>query len=182
MPVPLSAACFYPAHAHLQEADRLGRIRHAGGGAQFRFGIGNVNVTVTDFKLTEGDTLAFADPDGSLNFAATGTAVGAALAAADFDAVATIAAVRSDTGGANAGSHQVYVITTTQTTAQIQAAVAGGALQAYVVVYDSTQGRAKLYFDADWSDAAGRTEVATLMGLSVSDVAGLVTGNFRAWV
>jgi hypothetical protein len=90
--------------------------------------------------------------------------------------------VRSDTGGANAGNHQVYVITSTQTTAQIQAAVAGGALQAYVVVYDSTQASAKLYFDADWSDTTGRTEVAALTGLSASDLAALVSGNFRAWV
>jgi Ca2+-binding RTX toxin-like protein len=158
------------------------RLTGGTGADQFRFSNGNANVTVTDFSRTEGDTLAFADPDGSLNFAATGTAGGAALAGADFDAVATIAAVRSDTGGANAGNHQVYVITSTQTTAQIQAAVAGGALQAYVVVYDSTQASAKLYFDADWSDTTGRTEVATLTGLSASDLAALVSGNFRAWV
>jgi hypothetical protein len=32
------------------------------------------------------------------------------------------------------------------------------------------------------SDTTGRTEVATLTGLSASDLAALVSGNFRAWV
>lgn len=161
------------------------RLSGGTGADQFRVTNANTGVTMTDFSLADGDTLAFRDgvtPE-AVNFSAVtnGGTPSANLLAADFDAVASVAAVRSDTGGANAGNNQVYVITATQTTAQITAAVASGALNAYVVVYDSTQDRAKIYFDADWSDAASRVDVATVVGLSAAQLAGLTTANLLAW-
>ena len=159
------------------------RLTGAGGADQFRFGTTNAGVTITDFSLAEGDTLAFASglTPGDTAFATGGNATGVGLGAADFDAVATIGAIRSDTGGANAGDKQVYRVTNTQTTAEITAAVTGGALNAWALVYDSTRGEASLYFDADWSTADGRTAVATIVGLSAADVAGMGTGSFLAW-
>lgn len=159
------------------------RLTGGSGADQFRFATTNAGVTITDFSLAEGDTLAFSDgaAAGSVPLATVGNAAGVALVAADFDAVATIAAVRSDTGGAGAGNNQVYRVTSTQTTAEITAAVATGASNAWVVVYDSTRGEARLYFDDDWISAEGRIDVALIGGLSAAGVAGMGVGSFVAW-
>ena len=103
------------------------------------------------------------------------------LVAADFDSVTTISLVRGDTGGVNAGSNQVYVITTAQGTEMIMAAVAGGATNAFVLVFNSSVAAAQLVFDHDWSEAAGRTVVATFNGLGLADLQGLTLANFAAW-
>lgn len=51
-----------------------------------------------------------------------------------------------------------------QTTAQIQtqAIAAGGATDAVVVVFNSDTGKGEIWYDADWRDAAGRIQLATL--------------------
>ena len=156
------------------------------GADQFRFATTNSGVVVNDFSVADGDVIGVADSppggNGTLAFATVSTAQGVALVAADFDAVASVAAVRSDTGGAGAGNNQVYVITATQSSAQIQADVPTGASNAYVVVFNSTDNTAKIYFDDDWSSAAGRVEVATLTGLTSAQVQALTAANFVAWL
>jgi hypothetical protein len=142
-------------------------------------------VTVTDFRPAEGDKLVLADGVGAgrVNFVAivnSGTPT-AALTAADFDKVAAVAQVRSDSGGANAGNNQVYVISTAQNSDQIAAAVPNGALNAYVVVFDSSEGVAKLYFDSDWSDTDNRVEVASLTDVTAEQVSALSVADFMAW-
>lgn len=161
------------------------RLTGGAGSDQFRVTSANAGVTVLDFSLAQGDTLAFLDGNGSgaVSFTVV-TNAGAQsgnLLAADFNAVLNVAAVRSDTGGANAGNNQVYVVTGTQTTSEILAAVPAGAINAYIVVFDSSSGRARIVFDADWSDAVGRIEVATVVGLTAADVQGLTAANLLAW-
>lgn len=95
--------------------------------------------------------------------------------------MAAVAQVRSDSGGANAGNNQVYVISTAQNSDQIAAAVPNGALNAYVVVFDSSEGVAKLYFDSDWSDPDNRVEVASLPEVTAEQVSALSVADFMAW-
>lgn len=154
------------------------------GGDQFRFATVAGKDTVKDFSVSEGDTIALYDGNGSdseVQFAATGTANGAALSASDFDAVSTIAGIRADTGGTGLGNNQVYVITTAQTAAEISATVSGGATSAYALVFNSAQGSTSLYYDADWSDASGRVEIAVFPGLALSDLQTLTVSSFMAW-
>jgi hypothetical protein len=155
------------------------------GADQFRFDSGNRAVVARDFRPAEGDKLVLADGLGAgrVNFVTvtnSGTR-SAALVAADFDKVATMSQVRSDSGGANAGNDQVYVITTAQNSEEIAAAVTNGARNAYVVVFDSSDGRAKLYFDTDWSDPENRVEVASLPEVTAEQVSALSIADFMAW-
>jgi len=154
------------------------------GADQFQFSTNRGTDTVTDFSAAQGDTISLADGTGASaepHFAAIGTASGAALSASDFDTVSTIADIRSDTGGAGSGNDQLYVVTTAQSSSQITAAVASGATSAYALVYDSSAGEARLYYDTDWSDAAGRVQIASFTGMSLSDVQALTISNFMVW-
>jgi len=155
------------------------------GADQFRFESGNRAVSVTDFRPAEGDKLVLSDGGGGgrVSFVAVtnGVTPTAALTADDFDKVAAVAQVRSDSGGANAGNNQVYVISTAQNSDQIAAAVPNGALNAYVVVFDSSEGVAKLYFDSDWSDPDNRVEVASLPEVTAEQVSALSVADFMAW-
>jgi hypothetical protein len=162
----------------------LGADRLSGGSGSdmFKFQTSNQSVTVTDFSLSDNDHIAIRDvgADG-VNLAAVGDRDGETLLAADFNSVVSIANVRSDTGGGTSGNEQLYLVTTTQTTTEITASVTTGAQNAYVMVYNSTTSKASLYFDADWSTAADRVEIATFVGLSAVDVQSLAMGNFLAW-
>jgi Ca2+-binding RTX toxin-like protein len=66
---------------------------------------------------------------------------------------------------------KIVILQTAQSTAQIQTIV-GGAANAVVVVFNSTTGRAEIWHDSDWSDAAGRVQLATLD--NVTTLAGTV--------
>ena len=56
-----------------------------------------------------------------------------------------------------------------------------GALNAYVVVFDSSEGVAKLYFDSDWSDTDNRVEVASLTDVTAEQMSALSVADFMAW-
>jgi Ca2+-binding RTX toxin-like protein len=49
-----------------------------------------------------------------------------------------------------------------QSTAQIQTVAAAGAADAVVIVFNSDTGKAEIWYDDDWTDAAGRTQLATI--------------------
>lgn len=156
-------------------------ILTGGSGAdQFRFTPTNTTVMVTDFNLLAGDSLGFPTVSG-MTFATTPSASGTPLQAADFDVVSFITDVRADTGGNAAGNNQVYAVRTPQSTLTILSDVAFGALNAYVLVFDSTRSQTLLYFDSDWSNAAGRVEVATLIGLSAADLQVLGRASVSTW-
>jgi Ca2+-binding RTX toxin-like protein len=153
------------------------------GSDQFRFSNTNTDVTVADFSLAEGDKIVFFDPDGGgFNMAVNANGNGALLTVADFDAVSSISAVRSDTGGSGLGNNQVYVITSSQSSSQISSPVSSGALNAYVIVFDNTASTAAIYYDSDWSSASGRLKVATLVGVGALDVAGMTVSDFLSCI
>jgi len=146
--------------------------------------------TITDFSLAEADTISFkrGNAAGGVSFAIAPQFISFVIAPQftsltpdDFDQVASISNVRSDTGGAGAGNNQLYVVTNAQSSATIQQEVAGGALNAYVLAFNSTENTTFLYFDSDWSDTAGRLEVAHIVGLSLTDLSNLSRANFTTW-
>ncbi|MBZ9777198.1 type I secretion C-terminal target domain-containing protein, partial [Mesorhizobium sp. CO1-1-8] len=125
---------------------------------QFRLATNTGTDTVKDF--TSGtDKIGLLDTNstggGSVNFANTiGTSAGTALNASDFLIRASISAL------AAGDSTHVVRIDAGQTSAQITATLAAAA-NTYVLVFNSTTGHGELWFDTNWSDAAGRTQVAT---------------------
>lgn len=97
--------------------------------------------------------------------------VGAALDGETFEAGDTVT-TRNGVADIHANDDETIVILqTAQSTAQIQTIV-GGAANAVVVVFNSTTGRAEIWHDSDWSDAAGRVQLATLD--NVTTLAGTV--------
>jgi Ca2+-binding RTX toxin-like protein len=84
----------------------------------------------------------------------TATSAGAALSTQDYvdnrQGITSIGA---------ADNHKVIELQTGLSTSQIQTDT-GAAIEAYVLVFNTTTGKAELWFDDNWSDA-GRTQVAT---------------------
>jgi hypothetical protein len=74
-------------------------------------------------------------------------------------AINTLANVAGLAGG-NAGD--LNIVTTALTTAEITAVGGNAAANAVLVVFNSSTGRGEIWFDADWSDTVGRTQIATL--------------------
>ncbi|MBZ9739218.1 MULTISPECIES: beta strand repeat-containing protein, partial [unclassified Mesorhizobium] len=129
------------------------------GADQFRLATNTGTDTVKDF-LAGTDKIGLLDTgstgSGSVNFAnTTGTSAGNALNASDF-------ALRGSVSALTVGdSAHIVQISAAQTSAQIAAATAAVAVNAYVLVFNSTTGHGELWFDTNWSDATGRTQVAT---------------------
>ncbi|MFN5560982.1 MAG: beta strand repeat-containing protein, partial [Opitutaceae bacterium] len=67
--------------------------------------------------------------------------------------------------------NKIIQLTTAQSTAQMETITAAAA-DAVVLVFNSTTGRAELWYDTDWSDAANRVKLATLD--NVTTLAGTV--------
>ncbi|RWP10169.1 MAG: type I secretion C-terminal target domain-containing protein [Mesorhizobium sp.] len=129
------------------------------GADQFRLATNTGTDIVKD--LAQGtDKIALLDTGstgtGSVNFVNTiGTSAGTALNASDFSIRASISAL---TAG---DSTHIVRIDAAQTSAQIAAVTAAVAANTYVLVFNSTTAHGELWFDANWNDAAGRTQVAT---------------------
>ncbi|MTI43571.1 uncharacterized protein DUF4214 [Roseibium hamelinense] len=133
-----------------------------GGADQFRFVGFNATDRITDFSNGE-------DKVGSnvIDFGnTTATTAGATLNAADYvDNRAAITAIGSADG------NKVIELQGASSTTQVQTDT-GAAVEAYVLVFNSTTGRGELWYDSDWSNT-GRTQVATFD--TITDLAG-VTG------
>jgi len=137
---------------------------------------------IADFSLTDGDLIALKKGGSESSGVAFVAGGNSSLSPFDFSSVANIVDVRSDTDGAGLGNNQLYVITSGQDEVEIQSAVSTGALNAYALLYDTSRNMAVLYFDADWSDSAGRAEIAQVVGLASGDLATLTRFNFLAGV
>ena len=127
------------------------------GADEFRFAASTEGSdTITDFSVANGDLIGI--PDAIINPA--GSAAGAVYVAGDFvtarDGVADI--VVGDT-------LKIVRLATAQSTAQIETITAGAA-DAVVLVFNSTTGAAELWYDSDWSNAAGRVKLATLSSIT----------------
>ncbi|WP_352521955.1 MULTISPECIES: type I secretion C-terminal target domain-containing protein, partial [unclassified Mesorhizobium] len=126
---------------------------------QFRMATNTGMDTIKDFVVGT-DKIGLLDTGstgtGSVNFVnTTGTSAGNALNVSDF-------AIRASISSLTAGdSAHIVRIDAAQTSAQIAAATAAVAANTYVLVFNSTTGHGELWFDTNWSDATGRTQVAT---------------------
>ena len=123
-----------------------------GGADQFRYTAGNEGTDrITDFTVgTDKIGINFIAFAGT-----TATQAGATLVATDYEAA------RNDITGIVAGDTlKVIELQTGLTTAQITAQV-GAAADALVLVFNTTTNKGELWYDNNWSSAAGRTQVAT---------------------
>ncbi|TPM43015.1 type I secretion C-terminal target domain-containing protein, partial [Mesorhizobium sp. B2-3-2] len=145
------------------------------GNDQFRFATNTGTDTVNSF-VAGADKIGFLEGTGTgaVNFGTAGTAAGATFAAGDLVSHTTIAGI------ANSDDNKVILITTAQASNVIDNAT-GSATNSYVVVYDSNDNRAEIWFDTDWSTASSRTQVATINGLTQAQVAALTVSDFVAY-
>jgi hypothetical protein len=127
-------------------------ILTGGGGAdQFRM-VGTRGTDVLKDFVNGTDKIGF----NNVNFAnTTATPAGATLSASDY--------VDNRSGITSIGAsdnHKVIELQTALSSSQAQTDV-GAAVEAYVILFNSTTSKGELWFDANWSDASGRTQVAT---------------------
>ncbi|WP_349628829.1 VCBS domain-containing protein [Bradyrhizobium sp. AUGA SZCCT0177] len=176
-------------------------INGGGGGDLIAGGTGNDNLTGgagdDQFRLrTDGNLDTITDyTDGNDKIGLLGGAVtggftfgntvaspsGTTLASADLTTRASITGAT----GIDAGNddNQVIVITGSQTATQIQngtASVGGGSADnLYVAVFNSTTGKGEIWFDSNWNNASGRTQVATLDNVTtLAGISALTNADF----
>jgi VCBS repeat-containing protein len=145
---------------------------------QFRLDTSTGTDTITNF-VRGTDKIGFLDTGttggGSVNFGGTiGSTAGTTLALSDFQTRTSIGNINSSDDA------KVIVITQQQTSTQI-AATTNSANNSYVVVYNSSTSSAEIWFDTNWGNAAGRIKIATLTGVSASDVSNLANTDFVAY-
>ncbi|MFG6177077.1 DUF4214 domain-containing protein [Halomonas sp. THAF12] len=134
------------------------------GNDEFHFDAGTGTDEITDFDV-DADVISFLDTDeGAIQFAnsQTGDVRGDGdLAMADFQTRASLA----DT---QAMDDQKVVMLEGDVTDDRLANDMGAAAEFYLVA--NSGGSAQIYYDDDWSDAAGREHVATLTGINTADL------------
>ncbi|TPK46588.1 MULTISPECIES: DUF5801 repeats-in-toxin domain-containing protein, partial [unclassified Mesorhizobium] len=150
-----------------------------GGADQFRLATNTGMDTITDFQAGI-DKIGFLEGTGpgAVNFGISGTATGQPLTNSDGNFTA-----RSSIGAINTtDDNQLVLITssTGQTSTQIAAATAA-ATNTYVAVFNSTLGVGQIWHDTDWSNTGSRVLVATLNGVTATQMAGLQASDFVAY-
>lgn len=141
------------------------------------FEVGEDKIFFLDNGATDGGSVNFAATDGTAGAQGTAFTAGA-VATANF-ASDTQAAI--NTAGA-ANSNKVIVLDDAfADEATFEAYTATGLTNAYVVANatnDATSQAASIYFDADWSDVAGRELIADITLTGASDVEDLTAIDF----
>jgi hypothetical protein len=74
---------------------------------------------------------------------------------------------------------KIVRLSTSRTTAEITGGL-GAAVNAYVLVHNSTTGKGELWHDADWSGAGGRTQICSFE--NITDLAGVTALTFTDFV
>ena len=146
------------------------------GADQFRLQTNGNTDTITDFAVGT-DKIGFLEGvgTGAVNYTTSGTPGGATPGASDFTTSSTIASMN------NSNDNIITVITGAQTTTQITASTGSPGNHAdntYVVVFNSTTGKAEVWFDDNWNSTAGRLQIATLNGVTSGQVAALTAADF----
>jgi hypothetical protein len=134
-----------------------------GGMDQFRMVGSNGTDVIKDF-VKGTDKVGF----NNINFADTSaTSAGVTLASTDYiDNRSGITSI------GNADDNKVIELQSSLSTSQIQTDV-GAAVDAYVIVFNSTTNKGELWFDQNWSDAGNRSQVAVFD--DVTTLAGVTT-------
>lgn len=122
-----------------------------GGSDQFRL-VGAIGTDIINDFAKGTDKVGF----NNINFANTSaTSAGATLASTDYvDNRSGITSI------GNSDNHKLIELQTALSTSQIQTDV-GAAVEAYVLVFNSTTNKGELWFDPNWSTASSRSHVAT---------------------
>ena len=139
-------------------------LRGNDGADQFRFVGDNSTDLILDFTAGT-DKIGF-NTASTIDFGnTTATSAGATLAAADYienrSAITALGASDDD---------KVVEMQAALSTGQLTTDV-GAAVDAFIVVFNSTTAKGELWYDSDWSSAGGRTQVATFD--NVSDLVGI---------
>ena len=148
-------------------------VTGGGGVDQFRLRTDGGTDTINDF-VRGTDKIGFLEGSaitGAVDFTTNGNSAGATLGASDFVQRASVASITAT------DDNKVIVITGGQTSLQIAAAT-NSATNSYVVVFDTTDNRAEIWFDDDWSSTTGRVQIATLVGVTQADVTALARTDF----
>lgn len=151
--------------------------------------VGDGSDTITDFSQSQGDQIGLSGSYGSTGptagtitdiFANTGA--NSTLDGADFATVANLASLSSSQ------SNKVVVLQASSTTSAVSTQLVAGLTNAYVLFHDTgAGGRARLYWDADWSDSgtsgsgynSNRVLCATYSNLtSLAQVTSLTASQF----
>lgn len=121
---------------------------------------------ITDFSLVD-DQMGIDD----IGFA--NTFPSQTLDPLDYSQVGTLASLTA------ANDFNVVALTSDQTTAEIED-VGYAAINAYVLVYNSTDSIAQLWYDDDWSDRSGgdRFQLASLSGVTSAAIASFTSTDF----
>ena len=153
-----------------------------GGGNNDKFAfvapMDNGTDTLADFTESGSDTIALLQGAGGWNASVAGSllsAGGTTLAAADYAEVNNL----SNLAGTN---NKVVELQQAQTTAAMTSTL-GAAVNAYVVLFNSTTGRGELWHDSNWSDIGSRSLVASIENFdALTDVTALARTNFAEWI
>nr|WP_283815768.1 VWA domain-containing protein [Bradyrhizobium lablabi] len=150
------------------------------GADQFRLRTDGGTDTFTDF-VAGSDKIGFFEgaATGAVNFGVTGTSAGASLTAGDgnFTVRSSIANINST------DDNQVVVINAAGGQTQTQILNGDPSVDAenlYVVVYNSTNSRAEVWFDTNWNSAGtgSRSLVAVLEDVTAAQVAAMTASDF----
>jgi Ca2+-binding RTX toxin-like protein len=134
----------------------------------------NGNDEIVDFTKGQ-DRIGFLQGGSGWNAAGTSGSNGSSvLVASDY-------LTANDLSGLASANNKVVELQQAQTTLYMQGGV-GAAVNAYVVVYNSDTHKAEIWYDNNWSDTAGRTEVASIDSLTtLASVTGLTNNDFLEW-
>ncbi len=157
-------------------------ITGGSGNDQFRFEAPATNgIDVIKDFLAGTDRVALFETGGGFN--ATGSAgltVGTTLVAADYvEGVANVTALTTAAHG-----NKVVEISAALTATQISTGTSAAlTTPIYVAVFNSTTSKGEVWFDADWTDATARVQVATLDDVTTAtQLTGLTFANFAEYV
>ncbi|WP_136067481.1 DUF4214 domain-containing protein [Modicisalibacter radicis] len=136
------------------------------GNDEFHFDAGVGTDTITDFDNND-DVISFLDTDeGAIQFAnSTTDAVrgDSDLAAGDFQ-------IRTSLANTTSGDDQKVVLLDEAADADQLMMGTGAAAEFYLVANNSDSGNAEIYYDQDWSDSAGREQIAILNGVNSNNL------------
>jgi|GEM_PF-4690108 len=136
------------------------------GSDEFHFDAGTGTDTITDFD-TNDDVISFLDTEeGAIQFANSSTDAvrgDGDLAAGDFQIRTSLA----NTAGSD--GQKVVLLGDSADTNQLMTGT-GAAAAFYLVATNADSGNAEIYYDQDWSDSAGREQIAILTGVDSDDL------------
>ncbi|GHA18322.1 hypothetical protein GCM10007989_12020 [Devosia pacifica] len=146
-----------------------------GGNDEVHFDAGTGTDTINDFDVSGSDidVISFLD-NGAISFANSSEDMvrgDADLDAADFSELTSLSATTT------ADDQKVVLLDGSYTTSQLTGGL-GAEAEFYLVAQNSETGNAEIYYDADWSDAAGREQIATLVGVDANN---LTLNNFDVY-